>query len=66
MVQGIAHVSSERLANPVMQLTNSGAAQGVLRPPCLLALFAAEQRVGRVRKRESARSIHQGDTGAPS
>jgi hypothetical protein len=36
---------SEESPNTVMQLTNSDAAQGVLRPPCLLSPFAADYHV---------------------
>lgn len=41
----------ENQANLLLDLTATIAAQGVLRPPCSLGMSAAQQRVGRVRKR---------------
>lgn len=41
-------VGAPEVPNKLMVLSNSGAAQSVLRPPCLLSGFAAHQHVVRV------------------
>ena len=38
-------VTGSALANKQLQRTNTGATQSVIRPLCLLSVFAAEQRV---------------------
>ena len=47
----------KRPPNTLMVLTNPGAAQGVLRPPCLLPGLAAHQHVGQTTMMSPARRV---------
>ena len=46
----VCESQTQTQSNPLLQLTNTDAAQSVILPLCLLSVFAAEQHVGRIRR----------------